>query len=172
MNSHTGKKLFECGVCQKRFARSDGLKQHLQVHTKEKPHMCEYCGKLFTQKHNVKRHLDLGRCPGKLVHEIQTKSDVELVLKEEEVVLSESGIKSSFEDECFKNFPNAIVSDLNFGENEFQVLEVITNEDGSEEVKVLKLDPANDVEFINVLRNLSGGSKGGDVMDVPEVAVS
>ena len=53
---HTGKKDFQCEVCQKKFSRKVNLKSHMLTHTKVKPHECDICYKKFSRKPDLIRH--------------------------------------------------------------------------------------------------------------------
>ena len=44
-NIHTGEKMHQCDICEKRFNYSSHLKMHMRIHTGEKPHECEFCEK-------------------------------------------------------------------------------------------------------------------------------
>ncbi|KAI8973863.1 hypothetical protein BDB01DRAFT_854129 [Pilobolus umbonatus] len=48
IQTHTGDKPFECGVCQRRFSESTVMMQHMRVHTGEKPYRCDTCSKEFS----------------------------------------------------------------------------------------------------------------------------
>ena len=39
MRTHTGEKLFTCNICDKKFSRSDNLKQHSDVHQNNAPYL-------------------------------------------------------------------------------------------------------------------------------------
>ncbi|XP_033990996.1 zinc finger protein 2 homolog [Trematomus bernacchii] len=53
----TGEKSFSCSLCNKAFARSGNLKEHIRNHTGDKPFSCSICNKAFTQSGNVKKHM-------------------------------------------------------------------------------------------------------------------
>ncbi|XP_059199920.1 zinc finger protein 260-like isoform X2 [Centropristis striata] len=57
MGGYTGKKLFSCSKCDKRFGQKHHLQTHMRCHTGEKPFSCSLCGKKFTQKGNLTQHL-------------------------------------------------------------------------------------------------------------------
>ena len=162
LNKHTGEKMFECSVCQRKFSRSETLDTHMLVHSREKHFMCEFCGVCFTHKSNIKKHVQLGRCQGQL--SCRNPTDVEMGWKDDVggVTVNETAMESQSGEYTVemdgKNWDtfSDIVSHMY--KNDFQVLEVIKNEDGSEDVKILKLDPSNDAEFLNALKDLSSGS--------------
>ena len=49
---HTGKKDFQCNVCEKKFSQKSDLERHMLTHTKVKPHECDVCKKKFSLKEN------------------------------------------------------------------------------------------------------------------------
>ncbi|XP_071445658.1 zinc finger protein 883-like [Hetaerina americana] len=49
-------KPFGCGICSKRFARSNKLVQHIRTHTGERPFVCEICGRAFNRKDKLSLH--------------------------------------------------------------------------------------------------------------------
>ncbi|XP_071385131.1 zinc finger protein OZF-like isoform X2 [Centroberyx affinis] len=55
--SYTGKKLFSCSDCGKRFDRKGSLQTHIRVHTGEKPFSCSVCGKIFSQSGALNLHM-------------------------------------------------------------------------------------------------------------------
>ena len=62
---HTGRKDFQCEVCEKKFAQKGNFKQHMLTHTKVKAHECDICKKKFSQKSNLVTHfrIHLGEKP-------------------------------------------------------------------------------------------------------------
>ncbi|XP_076810518.1 uncharacterized protein LOC143453213 [Clavelina lepadiformis] len=55
-NSVTGKTIFQCTLCDKRFASRRTLKQHNMVHTEERPFTCTYCSKTFRRRSHLACH--------------------------------------------------------------------------------------------------------------------
>ncbi|XP_071454450.1 zinc finger protein Xfin-like [Hetaerina americana] len=55
--THTGKKPYECMICQKTFNYKDVLKRHMKTHTGEKPHKCYVCSKAFIQRTHLIKHM-------------------------------------------------------------------------------------------------------------------
>lgn len=55
---HTGEKSYSCAICNKPFRRDHHLKVHMRLHSGEKPYVCLYplCGKQFVQVANLRRH--------------------------------------------------------------------------------------------------------------------
>ena len=53
---HTGKKLYSCKFCDKKFTQSNTLKAHGTIHTGEKPYSCKFCDKKFIHPSTLKKH--------------------------------------------------------------------------------------------------------------------
>nr|XP_012591257.2 zinc finger protein 227-like [Microcebus murinus] len=51
-----GKKLYNCGECDKNFSRSIDLRYHQRMHTGEKPFVFDTCGKGFSYNSNFHVH--------------------------------------------------------------------------------------------------------------------
>ena len=114
--THSKEKQFKCDVCDKKFSRDDALRTHQLIHSKEKPFICGYCGKSFAQKGNMKRHIDIGRCRSKMYNVL--KKDI--VDKNCEYVELPPGPANQ----------------------QFQVFELTTNENGVDQITILKVDPS------------------------------
>ena len=55
---HTDGKPFNCGFCDKQFAKPENVRQHIRtVHNKERPYKCRLCSRTFTRKDVLKDHL-------------------------------------------------------------------------------------------------------------------
>ena len=58
IRTHTGKKPFICGTCNKAFAQSSALTIHMRVHNGDKPYKCEICNKAaFSQSDSLTKHM-------------------------------------------------------------------------------------------------------------------
>ena len=53
---HTGKKDFQCEVCEKKFSQKAHLQSHMLTHTKVKAHECDICYKKFSRKDTLDFH--------------------------------------------------------------------------------------------------------------------
>ena len=55
---HTGKKIFQCETCKKRFIQAGHLNEHLNKtgHKTEKPYACEVCSERFFAASELKNH--------------------------------------------------------------------------------------------------------------------
>ncbi|KAJ8706857.1 hypothetical protein PYW07_012935 [Mythimna separata] len=54
---HTGKRPFQCDICQSCFSRKEVLRRHIRTHTGEKPYKCEECQLCFSQKGHLRKHI-------------------------------------------------------------------------------------------------------------------
>ena len=54
--THSGKKSFECDVCEKTFTSSSHLQRHIRTHSGEKPFKCDVCDKKFSTASNLQTH--------------------------------------------------------------------------------------------------------------------
>ena len=62
---HTGKKDFQCEVCEKKFSQKGTLQCHMLTHTKVKAHECDICKNKFSMRSNLVQHfrIHLGEQP-------------------------------------------------------------------------------------------------------------
>ncbi|XP_078463340.1 uncharacterized protein LOC144728013 isoform X3 [Lampetra planeri] len=72
MKSHTGKKVYQCELCDYSTMDASGFKRHVvSIHTKAYPHRCQFCHKGFRRpsekQHHVlknhKEHIVMGTSP-------------------------------------------------------------------------------------------------------------
>ena len=52
-------KNFHCTECEKSFAYSSKLRDHMKMHTDVKPFQCSECGKCFTRPGTLKTHMKI-----------------------------------------------------------------------------------------------------------------
>ncbi|EXJ87697.1 hypothetical protein A1O1_04622 [Capronia coronata CBS 617.96] len=50
------RKLRECSICGRTFAKNDHLERHIRSHTKEKPFKCTICGRKYGRNDTLLRH--------------------------------------------------------------------------------------------------------------------
>ena len=65
MEKHTGKKKFQCDVCQAAFFQKTHLKNHILLHESSEYYECTECGQKFLRRTDFQKHL-------KLIHSIET----------------------------------------------------------------------------------------------------
>ncbi|XP_055711525.1 zinc finger protein 62-like [Phlebotomus papatasi] len=96
-----------CTICNKTFAISRTLKNHLMIHTGEKPHACTKCPKRFIRLDQLKLHMKLHT--GKDTFSCEScsfKTNYLHDLKNHVNVVHE-GVKDNYCDSCKKSFPTA-----------------------------------------------------------------
>ena len=54
---HSGVRPYRCNKCGQEFSRSDHLNTHLRTHTGEKPYVCPHCSYAACRKDMITRHL-------------------------------------------------------------------------------------------------------------------
>lgn len=57
--------VYECDLCDKKFAFANQLKQHETVHTGEKPFQCDICSKMFRRLFSYKEHMAIHEGEGR-----------------------------------------------------------------------------------------------------------
>ncbi|XP_042544958.1 zinc finger X-chromosomal protein-like [Dipodomys spectabilis] len=58
MNTHSGRKVFQCEHCEYSTTDASGFKRHvISIHTKDYPHRCEYCKKGFRRPSEKNQHI-------------------------------------------------------------------------------------------------------------------
>ena len=62
MEKHTGKKKFQCDVCQAAFYQKTHLKNHVLLHDSSEYYECRECGQKFLRKTDYQKHLKTIHC--------------------------------------------------------------------------------------------------------------
>lgn len=57
MKRFHGDKRFQCNICQRSFAATEGLEKHMPIHNVTNPFSCEICHKGFAHYSSLRRHL-------------------------------------------------------------------------------------------------------------------
>ena len=54
---HTKEKVYQCDVCDAKFAQSSNLKKHKVKHTSDRPYKCKMCpSSSFSSQSNLRKH--------------------------------------------------------------------------------------------------------------------
>ena len=56
MEKHTGKKKFQCDICQASFFQKTHLKNHIVLHENGESHECQDCNQKFIRKTDLQKH--------------------------------------------------------------------------------------------------------------------
>jgi len=62
MEKHTGKKKFQCEICQASFFQKTHLKNHIVLHENGEYHECEECQQKFLRKADLQKHQKTIHC--------------------------------------------------------------------------------------------------------------
>jgi len=62
MEKHTGKKKFQCEICQASFFQKTHLKNHIVLHENGEYHECEECKQKFLRKADLQKHQKTIHC--------------------------------------------------------------------------------------------------------------
>ncbi|XP_069165981.1 zinc finger protein Xfin [Procambarus clarkii] len=54
---NTGRKIWQCKVCDRPFYQSSNYQSHMRMHTGERPYECNYCPRAFKQITHLKDHM-------------------------------------------------------------------------------------------------------------------
>ena len=62
MEKHTGKKKFQCNICQASFFQKTHLKNHVILHENGDSHECLECKQRFLRRADLQKHLKTEHC--------------------------------------------------------------------------------------------------------------